>query len=170
MNTTIVLRPYFLDHSGEPVPEENFWTLWCKERLTEADTPTIRMGATPSGLSSAHLHHPPATQVNTRTEIIPILKTTLVDIRTQSMRADTHPVADPLKFSQIPAWYFHHAVVHAWLKTRSRAVSNGIMQIFQWPAECQLCCYVRKWVPSRFTRKSRTAWQSSIHLDDVVLK
>jgi len=41
------------------VPEENFWTLWCKGRLTEADTPTIRMGATPSGLvSSAHLHHP----------------------------------------------------------------------------------------------------------------
>jgi len=34
------------------MPEENFWTLWCKGRLTEADTPTIRMGATPSGLSS----------------------------------------------------------------------------------------------------------------------
>jgi len=41
------------------VPEENFWTLWCKERLTEADTPTIRLDATPSGLTSAHLHHPP---------------------------------------------------------------------------------------------------------------
>jgi len=26
------------DHPGEPVPEENFWTLWCKGRLTEADT------------------------------------------------------------------------------------------------------------------------------------
>ena len=47
------------DHPGEPVPEENFWTLWFKGRLTEADTPTIRLGATPSGLSSAHLHHPP---------------------------------------------------------------------------------------------------------------
>jgi len=44
---------------GGPVPEENFWTLWCKGRLTEADTLTIRLGATPSGLSSAHLHHPP---------------------------------------------------------------------------------------------------------------
>jgi len=22
------------------VPEENFWTLWCKGRLTEIDTPT----------------------------------------------------------------------------------------------------------------------------------
>jgi len=45
--------------NGEPVPEENFWTLWCKERLTAADTMTIRLGATPSGLTSAHLHHPP---------------------------------------------------------------------------------------------------------------
>ena len=36
-----------------------FWTLWCKERLTKADTPTIRLDATPSGLTSAHLHHPP---------------------------------------------------------------------------------------------------------------
>ena len=36
-----------------------FWTLWCKGRLTEADTSTIRLGATPSGLSSAHLHHLP---------------------------------------------------------------------------------------------------------------
>jgi len=40
--TTNVLRLFFRDHPGEPVPEENFWTLWCKERLTEADTPTIR--------------------------------------------------------------------------------------------------------------------------------
>jgi len=28
----------------------NFWTLWCKGKLTEADTPTIRLGATPSWL------------------------------------------------------------------------------------------------------------------------
>jgi len=46
------------DYLGEPVPEENFWTLWYKGRLTEADTQTIRLGATPSGLTSAHLHHP----------------------------------------------------------------------------------------------------------------
>ena len=39
--------------------KRNFWTLWCKGRLTEADTPTIRLGATPSRLTSAHLHHPP---------------------------------------------------------------------------------------------------------------
>jgi len=56
---TTVLRPFFLDHPCEPVPEEKFWTLWCKGRLTEADTQTIRLGATPSGLTSAHLHHPP---------------------------------------------------------------------------------------------------------------
>jgi len=58
-HTTTVLRHFFRDYSGEPLPEENFWTSWCKGRLTEADTPTIRLGATPSGLTSAHLHHPP---------------------------------------------------------------------------------------------------------------
>ena len=55
--TTTVLQPFFRDHPGEPAPEENFWTLWCKGRLTEADTLTIRLGTTPSGLTSAHLHH-----------------------------------------------------------------------------------------------------------------
>jgi len=41
--------------------KRNFWTLWCKGRLTEADTPTIRLGATatPSGLTSTHLNNPP---------------------------------------------------------------------------------------------------------------
>ena len=50
---------FFWDHPGEPVPEEDFWTLWCKGRLTEADTPAIRLGATPSRLTSAHLHYLP---------------------------------------------------------------------------------------------------------------
>jgi len=57
-HTTTILWPFFWDHPGEPVPEENYCTLWCKGRLTEADTLTIRLGVTPSGLSSAHLHHP----------------------------------------------------------------------------------------------------------------
>ena len=60
--TTTVLQPFFRDHPGEPVPEENFFmsaTAWCKRRLTEADTLTIQLVATPSGLTSAHLHHPP---------------------------------------------------------------------------------------------------------------
>jgi len=56
---TTVLRPFVQDHPGEPVPKENFWTLWCKGRLTEADTLTVRLGATPSGPTSAHLHQPP---------------------------------------------------------------------------------------------------------------
>jgi len=56
--TTTILWPFFQDHPGEPVPEENIWTLWCKGRLTEADTSTIRTGTTPSRLTSAHLHHP----------------------------------------------------------------------------------------------------------------
>jgi len=57
-HATTILRP-FLGTPGELVPEENFWTLWCKGRLTEEDTSTIWLHATPSGLSSAHLHHPP---------------------------------------------------------------------------------------------------------------
>jgi len=58
-HTTTILRPFFRDHPGEPVPEENFWALWCKGRLTKADTLTIQLGVTPSGLTSVHLHHPP---------------------------------------------------------------------------------------------------------------
>jgi len=58
-HTTTVLQPFFRDHPGEASPEENFWTLWCKGTLTEADTPTIRLGAIPSRLTSAYLHHPP---------------------------------------------------------------------------------------------------------------
>jgi len=30
-----------------------------RRKLTEADTLTIRLGSTPSGLTSAHLYHPP---------------------------------------------------------------------------------------------------------------
>jgi len=41
--TTTVLWPFFQDHPAELVPEENFWTLWRKVRLTEADTPTIQL-------------------------------------------------------------------------------------------------------------------------------
>jgi len=57
--TATILWSFFRDHPGEPVPQENLWTLCCKRRLTEADTPTIRLGATPSELTSAHLHHHP---------------------------------------------------------------------------------------------------------------
>jgi len=56
---TTVLWPFLWDHPGEPVPEVNFWTLWCKGSLTDADTLTIQPGATPSGVTSAHFHHPP---------------------------------------------------------------------------------------------------------------
>jgi len=52
--TTTILQPFFRDHPGQPVLEESFQTLWCKGRLTEADTQTIRLGATPSGPTSAH--------------------------------------------------------------------------------------------------------------------
>jgi len=44
LNAHISAANLIRDHPGEPVPEENFWTLWCKGRLTEAHTdhPTAR--------------------------------------------------------------------------------------------------------------------------------
>jgi len=57
--TTTVLWPFFWDYTGQPVPEEKLLDFMCKGRLTEADTPTIWMGATPSRLTSVHLCHPP---------------------------------------------------------------------------------------------------------------
>ena len=33
--TTTVLWPFFRDHPGEPVPDENFWTLWCNGKHTD---------------------------------------------------------------------------------------------------------------------------------------
>jgi len=62
--TTTVSHTYTQPFHGPFLPEENFWTLWCKERLTEADTPTIRLGTTPSGLISAHLHHHPINNIS----------------------------------------------------------------------------------------------------------
>jgi len=45
-----ILRLFFWDYLGEPVPEEIFfWTLMVHGKITEADTPTIRLGVTPSG-------------------------------------------------------------------------------------------------------------------------
>jgi len=59
----VPLQPFYGPFSGttrlSQCQKRNFWTLWCKGRLTEADTLTIRLGATPSGLSCAHLHHAP---------------------------------------------------------------------------------------------------------------
>ena len=40
--------------------KENFWTLWCKERLIEADTQTIRLSATLTRLIS----NPPPSSPN----------------------------------------------------------------------------------------------------------
>jgi len=64
--TTTSLRPFFRDHPGEPVPEENFWTSWCKGRLTQRQThwPSGWMPLHPDWLTSAHLHlhHPPFLQ------------------------------------------------------------------------------------------------------------
>jgi len=52
-HTQTVLWPFFRDHPGEPVPEENFfWTFMVQGEITEADTLNIWVGATPSRLIS----------------------------------------------------------------------------------------------------------------------
>ena len=58
-HTTTIFTALFLEPPGWAGARRELLTLWCKGRVTEADTPTIRLGATPSGLTSAHLHHPP---------------------------------------------------------------------------------------------------------------
>jgi len=83
---TTILRSFSWDDPGEPVPELNFWTLWCKGRLTEADTPTIGMGATPSGLvTSAHLHHP---HIFYRPDALPAAQPTASKHRRQLVHLD----------------------------------------------------------------------------------
>jgi len=56
-------QPFYGPFSGTTrvsrCQKRNLCTLWCKGRLTEAYTETIWLGATPSGLTSVHLHHPP---------------------------------------------------------------------------------------------------------------
>ena len=52
---TTVLRLFFRDHPGEPVPEENLWTLWCKGRLKT--TPKYKENLNQqSTLSTAQMH------------------------------------------------------------------------------------------------------------------
>jgi len=63
------------------VPEQNLWTLWCKGRLTEANTSTIRLGATPSGLSSAHLHHDAVGILMAKLVVLPLLQVTMANNR-----------------------------------------------------------------------------------------
>jgi len=49
--------PFFWDYPGEPVPEEKLLDFMVQGQTNRGrDTPTIRLGATPSGLSSADLH------------------------------------------------------------------------------------------------------------------
>jgi len=63
--------PFSGHHPGEPVPEENFWTLWCKGILTETDILTIRLGATPSGLTTNQCLPPPSPHIFYRPDALP---------------------------------------------------------------------------------------------------
>ena len=52
--TTLLLGP-----PGSAGARKGFLDLTVQGNITEADTSTIQLGATPSRLTSAHLHHPP---------------------------------------------------------------------------------------------------------------
>jgi len=62
--TTVLPQPFYGPFSETTqvsrCQKRNLWTLWCKGRLTEADTPTIRLGATPSELTSVQCPPPPS--------------------------------------------------------------------------------------------------------------
>jgi len=66
--TTTTPQPFYGPFSGTTqvsrCQKRTSGLLWCKERLTEADTQTIRLGATPSRLTSANLLHPPKGEQN----------------------------------------------------------------------------------------------------------
>jgi len=49
---TTILPAIFWDYPGELVPAEVNFLFMVQGKITEADTPTIRMGANPSGLIS----------------------------------------------------------------------------------------------------------------------
>jgi len=49
-HTHDVLWPFFQDHPSEPVPEESLWAFMVQLKITEADTPIVQVGATPSRL------------------------------------------------------------------------------------------------------------------------
>ena len=81
-----------------------FWTLWCKGRSTEAETSTIWLGATPSGLTSAHLHHPP---IFYRPDALPAAQPTVSKHWRQSFRHTDRQIiqtalsADPCRLQSV---------------------------------------------------------------------
>jgi len=75
-HTTTVLRPFFRQHPGEPVPAENLWTLWCKRRLTDADTPPIRLTAERLSIRTNQCPPPPPLQIFYRPDALPAAQPT----------------------------------------------------------------------------------------------
>jgi len=55
------------------VPKENFWTLWCKGRFTQADTLTIRLGAT---IQTKHYPPSPSPHIFYRPDALPAAQPT----------------------------------------------------------------------------------------------
>ena len=78
--TTTVLRPFFRDHPLEPVPEENFWTLWRKGRLTEAKINRGKHTDHPAGCYSIRTNQcppPPSPHFFYRPDALPAAQPTV---------------------------------------------------------------------------------------------
>jgi len=57
--TTTVLRPFFWDHPGEPMPEEKLLDFMVQGKINRGRHTDHPAGRHSSGLTSAHLHHSP---------------------------------------------------------------------------------------------------------------
>jgi len=140
--TTTVLWPFFWDHPGEPVPEENFWTFWCKGRLTEADTPTIRLGATPSALTSAHLHHTPTflqagcpscCPTNNYVSFIQYCAKWLAGKKEEILWNDLFFMLNVMLNLKAISWYSLHQCWHWWIDTHQVFLPARHLQCKQLP-------------------------------------
>jgi len=118
--------PFSRTTQGESVSEENFWILWCKGRLMEADTPTIQLGATPSGLTSAHLHHPPIFYRPSchPTNSVKALKASSAWVYTQNVISCSSVDAINCSLSETVSTLFCFVIAESWCITKEFKTSS----------------------------------------------
>jgi len=109
---TTVLQPFFQDYPGELVPENLVLDFMVQGEISEADTPTIRLGATPSRLIS----DPPS--------LSPIFKPDALPVATL-------PIFRGLR--QAPNMLVAYLVPVAWLYPVAWFISSGLMKMFHYP-------------------------------------
>jgi len=142
-HTSPVLWPFFHDHPGELVQEENFWTLWCKGRLTEADTPTNRTKQCPP---------PPFPHIFYRPDALPAAQPTVSKhwrhwsdyLNSRQARYDLFCVTSAVK-PQPNNLNSRHNI--RWCVTRPWLLC-GIKLVLSWyPSAVLTCiCFVKYWL------------------------